>query len=96
MSWGGAILKPFLSIWQWYRGRHGWKYPRITGRNGQETIDRKVGTMSGLISKQLIYGDQQIPETKIKIERIREAMNDFLRQKAEIRKLAKKNGRRGA
>ena len=40
-----------------------------------QLIDRKAGTVGGRILKQLIYGQNKIPATQVKIGGIREAPN---------------------
>ena len=52
----------------------------LQGLMSRQPVDHKGGAIIGRILQQLIYGVQQILETRIKIERIREAMNDFARQ----------------
>ena len=39
-----------------------------------QPIDREVGNMGGRIPKQLIYGQNQVPETQIEIDCVREAL----------------------
>ena len=58
------------------------------------TVDRKGGALVGRISKHLTYGDQQMPETQIKIGRVRESLNDFVRNHKEGIGLANKNYQR--
>ena len=47
--------------------------------------------MSGRISKQSIYGQNQIPETQHKIGRIREALGDSARQQKDGSKFRQQN-----
>ena len=47
------------------------------------------GPIEEHISKLLAYGDQQMFETQIKIAEIRQALNDFERQKKEGKQLRK-------
>ena len=52
---------------------------KVQGLTSRRPIGKKGGSMSGRISKQLIYGDQKITETQIKIEGVRGALKDFVR-----------------
>ena len=95
MSWEGADLNDFL----WYLetvsdGATTGNIQELRGLMSSNPIDRKGGSDGGVISKQLIYGDKQMPDTQIKIERISESPNDFVRKQKEGRKFAKKNYQR--
>ena len=66
-SWGGAsLLKTFLHIWKWYQKAPWGDIQELRDLMRMHPIGRKVGTAIYRISKQLIYGGNQMPETQIK------------------------------
>ena len=66
----------------------------LQGLMSRRPVDRKAGTTSGRILEHLIYGQNQMPETQIKIEIIRETLEDFARKQQEGAKFRKKNYKR--
>ena len=66
----------------------------LQGLMSSRPVDRKCGSMSGRVSKQLIYGDKHMPETPFGTGRIREAMTDFVTPQKEGREYTKKNYKR--
>ena len=57
-------------------------------------IGRKSGPLGGgggRISKFLMYGENQMPETQVQIAKIREAIGEFVRRQKERRQFRKKN-----
>lgn len=56
----------------------------------RQTIDHKGGPIKDQIWKLLIYAGQQMHETQIKIEKVREALEEFVIQKKGGRGLRRK------
>ena len=53
------------------------------GLTNRHPIGRKCDSMSARVLKQLIRRVGQMPETRVKLDRIREALKDFIRRQKE-------------
>ena len=63
----------------------------LHGLMRRQRVDRKSDSMGGRISKQLIYGRNQMPDNQVKIERIRESPNEFVIRRGEGGEFKKQN-----
>ena len=87
-------LKDFLEYSDMLPGGAMGNIPDLHCLTSMRPIGRKAGTMIGRVLQQLIYRQSQIPETPVKIGRIREASGDFARQKKEGTEFAKRKYQR--
>ena len=87
-------LQTFLDICDGIGWRHGAKYSRTTGLNGQAPIDHKDGTICGRILKTVNPRGNQLPGTQIQIAGIRGALEEFAWPQQEGAKFREMNYQR--
>ena len=77
MEWGDS-LKDFLEYMEMVSdGAMTRKIQALEGLMSRQPIGRKRGPIDDKISKSLVYGDQQMPETQIKIGEIKAIVKVF-------------------
>ena len=64
---------------------------QLQGLISRQPIGRKRGPIGGKISKLLVCGDQQMPETQMGIEEIRKALSELPHRQKEGCEFAQKN-----
>ena len=64
---------------------------QLKGLVFRHPIDRKPGPIEDKILKLLVFWDQQIPGTQVRIGEIRESLKEFAHRQKEGRKFAQKN-----
>ena len=90
---GGGALKDFLEYMKVVSdGASAKKIQELKDlTRRRQPIDPKRGPIEDAILKLLVYGDQQVPGTQIKIGVIRRSLRDFVRRQKEGVKFAHKN-----